>query len=101
MQRTQRRIHWMCGQVRGRRVLDIGCSQGILGILLAREGHEVTGIDLDAKVIAEARAYLASEPPEVRDRVRLIHGDVAARPGRSRHGCPPVTPALDIAAGVL
>ena len=80
MQRTQRRIHWMCRQVRGRRVLDIGCSQGIVSLLLSRAGHEVTGIDLDAKVVAEACAYLASEPPEVRDRIRFVHGDAGNLP---------------------
>lgn len=80
MERTQRRIHWMCGQVRGRRVLDIGCSQGIVGLLLAREGHEVTGIDSDAKAIEEARGYLAAEPPEVQARLSLVHGDAAELP---------------------
>ena len=80
MHRTRRRIHWICDRVRGPRVLDIGCSQGITCILLARAGHEVTGIDLDAQVMAEARAYLAAEPQEVRDRVRLVHGDAAEFP---------------------
>jgi glycosyltransferase involved in cell wall biosynthesis/SAM-dependent methyltransferase len=80
MENTRRRIHWICGQVRGRRVLDIGCSQGIICILLAREGREVTGIDRDPKAIAEARDYLAAEPPEVRDRIRFIEGDAADMP---------------------
>ena len=80
MHRTRRRIHWIRDQVRGRRVLDIGCSQGIVCILLARAGHDVTGIDLDARAIAEARAYLAAEPREVQDRVRLVHGDAADLP---------------------
>jgi glycosyltransferase involved in cell wall biosynthesis/SAM-dependent methyltransferase len=80
MQRTQRRIHWMCGQVRGPRILDIGCSQGIVSLLLGRAGHEVTGIDLDAKVVAEARAYLSTEPLEVQSRVQFVHGDAAELP---------------------
>jgi SAM-dependent methyltransferase len=38
------------------RVVDAGCGTGRVGIELARRGHEVTGIDLDASMLAEARA---------------------------------------------
>ncbi|RJK98004.1 class I SAM-dependent methyltransferase [Vallicoccus soli] len=38
------------------RVLDAGCGTGRVGIELARRGHEVTGVDLDASMLAEARA---------------------------------------------
>ena len=62
MQATRARIDWICGQVRGPRVLDIGCSQGITAILLARAGHAVTAVDIDPRVIADARAHLAAEP---------------------------------------
>ncbi len=34
--RARRRIHWMCSQVVGDSVVDIGCSQGIASILLGR-----------------------------------------------------------------
>ncbi|MCH7628746.1 MAG: hypothetical protein IH997_08525, partial [Proteobacteria bacterium] len=38
---ARERIHWMCSHARGETVLDIGCSQGIAAILLAREGFVV------------------------------------------------------------
>ena len=38
------------------KVLDIGCGTGSLSLVLARLGHQVTGIDLSPKMIAQARA---------------------------------------------
>ncbi len=70
------RIHWMCGQVRGSKVLDVGCSQGIASILVARDGRQVVGIDIEEPAIAFARAELAKEPPAVQERVRFVLGDV-------------------------
>lgn len=40
---------------RGSRVLDAGCGTGRLGGYLARVGHHVTGVDLDATLIGVAR----------------------------------------------
>lgn len=41
---------------RGARVLDAGCGTGRVGGYLAGVGHEVVGVDLDPKLIAEAKA---------------------------------------------
>ncbi len=38
-----------------RRVLDAGCGSGRLTVALAQAGAEVTGIDTNAKQLAEAR----------------------------------------------
>ncbi|MEW5680649.1 glycosyltransferase family protein [Comamonas kerstersii] len=75
MRETQQRIHWICSRVHGRSVLDIGCSQGIVPILLAREGIKVVGIDTSPQAIKEANQYLASEPKHVKDRVEFINAD--------------------------
>ncbi|GAA1868876.1 class I SAM-dependent methyltransferase [Paeniglutamicibacter psychrophenolicus] len=41
---------------RGSRVLDAGCGTGRVGGELAARGHRVTGVDLDAELLAAARA---------------------------------------------
>jgi spore maturation protein CgeB/SAM-dependent methyltransferase len=69
------RIHWLCEQVTGRRVIDIGCSQGITGVILAREGREVVGVDIAPEALATAEEMLAQEPPLVQQRVRFVLAD--------------------------
>ena len=71
----RRRIDWMADEVRGPRVLDVGCSEGILEVLLARRGYTVTGMDIDPEVLEFAQQLLTKESEEVRARVRFIHGD--------------------------
>ncbi|MBW6433717.1 class I SAM-dependent methyltransferase [Actinoplanes hulinensis] len=41
---------------RGARILDAGCGTGRVGGHLAASGHDVTGVDLDPELIAEAQA---------------------------------------------
>jgi len=46
----------LLGDVRGKRILDIGCGDGTRSILLALKGARVVGIDLSKQAIAAARA---------------------------------------------
>ena len=73
----------MAAEARGPRVLDVGCSEGILGVLLARRGTEVTGVDINADALGFARELLAKEPGDVRRRVDLVHGDFLRNRGLS------------------
>ena len=75
MRKTQNRIHWICRQIEGKSVLDVGCSQGIVSILLAREGLKVIGIDSSPKSIDEANHDLANEPEQVRRNVLFVNTD--------------------------
>lgn len=68
-QSTRRRIHWICRQTVGDTVLDVGCSQGIASILLAREGFRVWGIDLDEASLEYAREALLMESEPIRRKV--------------------------------
>lgn len=74
------RIHWMCSQCVGERVLDVGCSQGIASVLLAREGFNVTAIDTHPDSVAFALSEFAREMPLVQQRLTLIDTDLASLP---------------------
>lgn len=47
----------MLGPMRGERVLDIGCGQGVFARLLRSRGCSVTGVDASRSLIESARSY--------------------------------------------
>lgn len=51
-----------CGDVRGQRILDLGCGQGWFSRQLAERGAHVTGIDFSAQQLANARRHEAARP---------------------------------------
>ena len=51
------------------RVLEAGCGTGRVALELARRGHQVTGVDIDPSMLAEAR--LARQ-----DNLRFVEGDL-------------------------
>ncbi|MEU8731850.1 MULTISPECIES: class I SAM-dependent methyltransferase [Streptomyces] len=57
------------------RVLDVGMGQGTQALRLARAGHQVTGVERDATMIATAREALAGQPEGIRERMRIVEGD--------------------------
>lgn len=56
------------------RVLDVGGGAGHQSFPLARAGYDVTVLDPSPAMLAKAEQRRAAEPPEVRDRIRLVHG---------------------------
>ena len=65
------RVHWVCSQVVGEQVLEVGCSQGIVSILLAREGFDVVGTEVEPGSFAYAVAEREREPEAVQERLEL------------------------------
>ena len=51
-----------CGDVRGQRVLDLGCGQGWFSRQLAQRGAHVVGVDFSAAQLANARRHEAAYP---------------------------------------
>ncbi|EQB38125.1 hypothetical protein M948_06000 [Virgibacillus sp. CM-4] len=58
---TRKRIHWICEHAQGEGILDVGCSQGVTSILLARESKYVLGIDVRQESIDYANSMLNEE----------------------------------------
>lgn len=52
----------LIGDVRGQRVCDLACGQGIVARELARRGARVTGVDISARLLALARTEEARDP---------------------------------------
>ncbi|WP_296250141.1 glycosyltransferase [uncultured Stenotrophomonas sp.] len=80
-EKTRARINWMCAQVRGKTVLDVGCSQGITSLLVAREGMRVTGLDIYQGAIDYANAERAKEIDSVRQRLDFRCASLASFDG--------------------
>jgi SAM-dependent methyltransferase len=57
-------------------ILELGVGTGRLAVVLAGEGHEVVGVDLDAGMLERARARLGGVTASTRGRVDLIEGDL-------------------------
>lgn len=52
----------LCGDVRGQRILDLGCGSGYLARALAARGARVDGVDLSPNMVAHARRAEAERP---------------------------------------
>lgn len=63
-------------RAQGDPTLELGCGTGRILLPMARAGHRITGLDLSEPMLARCRARLENEPMQVRERVRLIHGDM-------------------------
>lgn len=74
--KTRERIHWICSKVTGEMVLDIGCSQGIAELILAREGKKAVGIDIEESVIAYANEALQNQSDSVKRNVKYFVSSV-------------------------
>lgn len=74
--KTRDRIHWICSKVTGKTVLDIGCSQGIVELILAREGKTAVGIDIEESVIAYANEALQNQSDSVKQNVKYFVSSV-------------------------
>lgn len=74
----QKRFDWLISRIDGRKILDVGCSQGIFDIRLleARDDIEsIFAIDVAEESIAYANDFLSRQPREVQDAITYIADD--------------------------
>jgi SAM-dependent methyltransferase len=62
-----------CGDVQGKRILDVGCGPGKYAVALAERGAEVLGIDFASNMLALAREL--AEKRGVAARCRFVRAD--------------------------
>lgn len=65
-----------CGDIRGLRVLDLGCGGGDCSILLAGKGAKVVGVDKDSKMIEIAKEREGQNPRGI----EYMQGDAVCLP---------------------
>jgi SAM-dependent methyltransferase len=58
------------------KVLELGTGTGRVLFPVARAGKEITGLDSSRRMLDRSRRNLAEEPVDVRQRVKLVQGDM-------------------------
>lgn len=66
--------------LQGKRVLDVGCGAGLLSEAMAREGAEVTGIDLAEALVKVARLHALESAVQVEYQVTAVETLAAEQP---------------------
>ena len=78
------RLDWIeriVGELRGQRIVDIGCGGGILSEAMAAKGARVTGIDLSDKALGVARLHKLESGADVEYRLVAAETLAAESPG--------------------
>ncbi len=68
------------GDLRGKRVLDLGCGRGELVCELASRGAFAVGIDYAEAALDLARGLSAAMDPQIRERVKFLRSDAKELP---------------------
>ncbi len=68
----------MAAAADGGPILELGCGTGRVLLPVARAGYEIIGLDLSVPMLDRCRAKVDAQPQEVRERVRLVTGDMTS-----------------------
>ena len=63
-------------QAQIKQILDVGCGPGELLAVLAKQGFEVSGIDISEEMVGQARRAVSQASPEAAERISV--GDIEA-----------------------
>jgi len=56
----------------GGQVADLGCNHGACSVLMAREGVNVVGVDLNKEALLEAERIKNEQPEEIKKRISFV-----------------------------
>lgn len=71
---TEKRISWILNELKNSKyILDVGCSQGIISLLIAEQHKNVTGIDIEKEAIEFANKLLEEKFEAVKNNIRFIN----------------------------
>ena len=70
------RIEVLLGTPHGKKILDIGCSAGVVTLMLAKGCDEIVGVDIVEQLIHDANERKAKESEEIQDRVTFVCDDI-------------------------
>lgn len=93
---TQKRINWILNKASAcQKILDVGCSQGIISLLLAESGKNVTGIDIQQESIDFALGLLNTEYTSVSNRIIFLCMDFLDFHSSEKYDCIIITEVLE------
>ncbi len=75
--KTCLRVDWMVSQAKGSKVLDIGFTQGIVSLLLAKKGFKVIGADINLISLGFSKNVFKKETIKVKKRFSGFLADFA------------------------
>lgn len=79
-----KKIFQELGNLKGKKLLDVGCEAGYITIQLAIKGALVTGIDLIKEPIESLQNTLKSQPKKIQQRIKLQVAAAAKLPFRAK-----------------
>ncbi|MCE5219848.1 MAG: methyltransferase domain-containing protein [Clostridium sp.] len=69
---TNKRINWILNEVKDARdILDVGCSQGIISLLMAKESEKVLGLDIQKEAVDFANTLLKEDFKDVKNNIEF------------------------------
>lgn len=93
---TQKRVDWIVAQADGARdILDIGCSQGIVSLVLGEKADTVLGIDIQPEAIEFAENLKHTQYPHLAEKVTFQCVDFMNYETDRKYDCIMITEVLE------
>ena len=79
--KNQKRATWRMNWIETEgEILELGCHAGYNLIYYAKQGFNITGVDISQSLVDEARRRISKQPPQVREKITIIKGFIERLP---------------------